>query len=151
MSSPALRERLLLVLGAGGLFAGGFALGRVTAPPPPAAATPAPDASAAAYTKMKVGTYTPPPASHNACYAAGLRTAPLPCVERADPVLPMLIGQCNHPATNITEGPVTAQYAGSPAVICCYHADMPTCAGRPLLVASVARLASLRRGSRWAL
>jgi hypothetical protein len=145
MSLPALRDRLLLVLGAGGLFAGGFAAGRATAPRP-STALPAPEASAA-YVKLKAGTYPPPPPSHNACYAAGMRTAPLPCLDRADPTLPMLIGQCNHPATSISEGPSTAQYAGSPAVICCYHADMPTCAGRPLVVGSTRRQASLRGGA----
>lgn len=147
MTPPALRDRLLLVLGAGGLFAGGFAAGRATAPRPITVTAASPEASAA-YVKMKAGTYTPPPPSHNACYAAGTRTAPLPCLDRADPTLPMLIGQCNHPATAISEGPATAQYAGSPAVICCYHAEMPTCAGRPLLVDRVPRLAPLRTGSR---
>jgi hypothetical protein len=146
MNAPALRDRLLFVVGAGGLLGGGFALGRATAPRVVSVAAAGPEASAA-YVKMKAGTYTPPPPSHNACYAAGLRTAPLPCLDRADAQLPMLIGQCNHPATNITEGPSTAQYAGSPAVICCYHADMPTCAGRPLLVDRAPRRASLRVGA----
>jgi hypothetical protein len=148
MSPPTLRDRLLLVIGAGGLLGAGFALGRATAPRAVAAVSPGPEPSAA-YVKQKAGTYTPPPPSHNACYAAGLRTAPLPCLERADAQLPMLIGQCNHPATNISEGPATAQYAGSTAVICCYHADMPTCAGRPLLVGGAPRLAPLRAGGPW--
>lgn len=145
---PPLLRRLLLVVGAGGLFASGFAAGRATSPtsaPPPA---PAPSASSG-YVRQKPGSYPSPPLTHNACYAAGSKTASLPCLGLFDPQLPMLLGQCNHPATEISDGPVLAQYAGSPAVICCYKAVMPTCSGRPLRVADRARVAPLMRGGIW--
>lgn len=140
-TTHGLRSRILLAVGAGGLFASGVAVGRATAPQGAAGA--ARSEASAPYVRVKPGSYPAPPPSFNACYAAGTKTAPLPCLERADPQLPMLIGQCQHPATNISEGPATAQYAGSPAVICCYRADMPTCAGRPLRVGEALLLAPL--------
>jgi len=133
-----------VVVGAGGVFASGFVAGRSTAGP---ASGPAPGPSASGgYVRLKPGTYPTPPANHNACYAAGTKTASLPCLERVDPQLPMLLGQCSHPATDISEGPSLGQYAGSPAVICCYKATLPTCSGRPLRVGGGPRVAPLRRG-----
>jgi hypothetical protein len=140
--SSTLLLRLLSAVGAGGLFAGGFVVGRSSVEGAQPAAAPAASASGG-YVRVKPGSYPPPPPQLNACYAAGRRTAPLPCVDVADPQLPMLIGQCQHPATNIAEGPATAQYAGSPAVICCYRADMPSCSGRPLRVDGRVRVALL--------
>jgi hypothetical protein len=149
-AKSVLLRRLVYVAGAGGFFAGGFAAGRATTPPPPVRAEPV--ASSGAYVRTKPGTYPAPPAHLNACYPAGTKTSPLPCLERADTSLPMLIGQCQHPATNIQDGPVVAQYAGSPAVLCCYKAEMPQCAGRPLLrgCARAPIVASLSRGGTWA-
>jgi hypothetical protein len=137
-------QRLLLAISAGGVFTAGFAAGRATAPLPGAA--PAPSASGAGYVRVKPGTHPPPPPEYNACYAAGTRTASLPCLPPQDPQLPMLLGQCDHPAFNISDGPLLGQYSGSPAVLCCYKAEMPPCSGRPLRIGAGARVASLRRG-----
>lgn len=146
--SPLL-QRLLLAVGAGGVFVAGFSLGRATAPSSAAGPAPAPSASGAGYVREPPGTHPPPPLRLNACYAAGTRTAPLPCLELGDPQLPMLLGQCGHPASQIAEGPILAQYAGSPAVICCYKAEMPSCSGRPLLVQQTPRVAALHRSLSW--
>lgn len=114
-----------------------------------ASPTPTTSASSPAYVRQKPGTYPPPPDKQNTCYAAGAKTAPLPCLDVHDPLLPMLIGQCLHPASNIQDGPVLAQYSGSPAVLCCYQADTPNCSGRPLLIAGIARVAALMKGRGW--
>lgn len=138
--------RLLAAIGVGGLATAGLAASQVLAGVR-AGDRAAPVASAAGHERAAPGSFPEPPERMNACYPAGGKTAPRPCLARLDPLLPRLIGQCDRAATHIDEGPVEAQNEGSPAVLCCYRATLPTCSGRPLRVAGAERRARrLRRG-----
>lgn len=145
-SSSRLLPRLLTVVGTSGLAVAGVGLVRAAVPDERAA--PAPSATGP-YERLPVGTLPPPPATASACYLAGVRTAPRPCLDRLDPLLPRLIGQCERSATHIESGPVEAQYTNSPAALCCYRATQPTCSGRPLRLAGEVRRAAARARGDW--